>query len=63
MKVAIIYSSITGNTKLLAEAIKNEIKEEIVYFGKPITEEIDADIYLLVLGLIKVTHQMILLIF
>lgn len=45
MKVAIIYSSITGNTKLLAEAIKNEIKEEIVYFGKPITEEIDADIY------------------
>ena len=45
MKVAIIYSSITGNTKLLAETIKSEIKEEIVYFGKPITEEIDADIY------------------
>ena len=34
MKVAIIYSSITGNTKLLAETIKSEIKEEI-----------DADIY------------------
>ena len=45
MKVAIIYSSITGNTKLLDETIKNEIKEEIVYFGKPINEEIDADIY------------------
>lgn len=45
MKVAIIYSSITGNTKLLAETIKNEIKEEIVYFGKPINEEIGADIY------------------
>ena len=45
MKVAIIYSSITGNTKLLAETIKNEIKEEIVYFGKPINEEIDADVY------------------
>lgn len=45
MKVAIIYSSITGNTKLLAETIKNEIKEELVYFGKPINEEIDADIY------------------
>ena len=25
--------------------IKNEIKEEIVYFGKPINKEIDADIY------------------
>ena len=25
--------------------IKSEIKEEIVYFGKPINEEIDADIY------------------
>lgn len=36
MKVVIIYSSITGNTKLLAETIKSEIKEEIVYFGKPI---------------------------
>ena len=45
MKVAIIYSSITGNTKLLAETIKSEIKEEIVYFGEPINEEIDADIY------------------
>ena len=45
MKVAIIYSSITGNTKLLAETIKSEIKEEIVYFGKPINEEIDADVY------------------
>ncbi len=45
MKVAIIYSSITGNTKLLAETIKSEIKEEIAYFGKPINEEIDADIY------------------
>lgn len=45
MKVAIIYSSITGNTKLLAETIKSEINKDIVYFGKPINEEIDADIY------------------
>lgn len=45
MKIAIVYASITGNTKLLAETIKNEIKEDIVYFGKPIDEEIDADIY------------------
>lgn len=45
MKVAIIYSSITGNTKLLAETIKSEINKDIVYCGKPINEEIDADIY------------------
>ena len=45
MKIAIVYASITGNTKLLAETIKNEIKEDIVYFGKPINEKIDADIY------------------
>lgn len=45
MKVAIIYSSITGNTKLLAETIKSEINKDIVYCGKPINEGIDADIY------------------
>ena len=45
MKVAIIYSSITGNTKLLAETIKSEINKDIVYFGRPINEGIDADIY------------------
>lgn len=44
MKIAIIYSSITGNTKLLAETIKNELKEDAVYFGKP-NDDIDADIY------------------
>ncbi len=45
MKVAIIYSSITGNTKLLAETIKNEINKDIIYFGRPIDKKIDADIY------------------
>lgn len=45
MKVAIIYSSITGNTKLLAETIKSEINKDIVYCGRPINEGIDADIY------------------
>ena len=45
MKVAIIYSSITENTKLLAETIKSEINKDIVYCGKPINEGIDADIY------------------
>ena len=46
MKIAIIYSSNTGNTKLVAETIKEQFqKEDIVYFGKT-TEEIPiADIY------------------
>lgn len=36
MKIAIVYKSITGNTKLLAEAIKEEVpKADIVYFGEP----------------------------
>nr|WP_294490835.1 flavodoxin family protein BilS [uncultured Anaerosporobacter sp.] len=43
MKIAIVYRSITGNTKLIAEAIKEELKDkEVVYFGEP-TESIDAD--------------------
>lgn len=46
MKVAIIYSSITGNTKLLAETIKNTIKDnKIVYFGKVTKDIPDADLY------------------
>lgn len=46
MKIAIIYSSNTGNTKTIAEAIKKELeKENIVCFGK-VTEEIpEADTY------------------
>ena len=40
MKIAIVYKSITGNTKLLAEAIKEEIpKNQLVYFGEPKAEE------------------------
>lgn len=46
MNIAIIYSSITGNTKNIAEEIrKNLQKENIVYFEK-VTESIPkADIY------------------
>lgn len=45
MKIAIMYKSVTGNTKKIAEQIKNTLKdEEIVYFGEP-NIEIDADIY------------------
>lgn len=45
MKIAIMYKSVTGNTKKIAEQIKNTLKdEEVVYFGEP-NIEIDADIY------------------
>lgn len=42
MKYAIVYSSITGNTKKLAETIKNKVGE--CYFGKPSDEAFEADI-------------------
>ena len=47
MSIAIVYSSITGNTKLIAEAIKDALKNyNIVYFGMPIDNIIDADLYI-----------------
>ncbi|MBU5454263.1 flavodoxin family protein [Caproiciproducens sp. MSJ-32] len=42
MKYAVVYSSVTGNTKKLAEAIKNKVGE--CYFGKPSDEALEADI-------------------
>lgn len=46
MKIAIVYSSNTGNTKIIAETIKEELSnEDIVYFGKP-ENNIEADIYI-----------------
>ena len=45
MRVAIIYKSLTGNTKTIAEAIASIIEEsQLAYIGEP-TEGIDADIY------------------
>ena len=45
MKIAIVYKSVTGNTRLVAEAIKEVIPEnELVYFGEP-RENISADLY------------------
>lgn len=44
MKIAIIYKSLTGNTKQLALAIKDVVEEEVVYVGEP-KEGIDADLY------------------
>lgn len=45
MKVAIIYKSLTGNTKQIADEIASVIEDaQLVYIGEP-TEGIDADIY------------------
>ena len=48
MNIAIIYSSITGNTKIIAETIKESLqKENIVYFGNPTEDLPEADIYII----------------
>ena len=44
MKIAIIYKSVTGNTKLLAEEIQKNLNNEVIYIGAP-QENIDADLY------------------
>lgn len=45
MKIAIVYQSMTGNTKALAEAIREELQgQEIVLFGDP--QPVEADLYL-----------------
>ncbi len=46
MKIAIVYQSLTGNTKAVAEAIREAVsKQEIVWFGEP-GEPVEADLYL-----------------
>ncbi len=42
MKKAIVFSTVSGNTKKLADVIYNSIGEE-VYCGKPCAEATDAD--------------------
>lgn len=37
MKYAVIYSSPTGNTQMLAQAIQDTVQGECCYFGKPDT--------------------------
>lgn len=45
MKIAIVYKSLTGNTKMVADAVKNALKQdEVVYVGAP-TDAMDAEIY------------------
>lgn len=48
MKISIIYSSITGNTKLIASAIKDALSgKNIVYFGPVGNDLPEADIYII----------------
>lgn len=44
MKYSIIYSSHTGNTKLLAESIQNLLGENCIYFGEPDEKALEADV-------------------
>lgn len=44
MKIAIIYKSVSGNTKLLAEAIGEALKDSTIYIGEP-KSDIAADLY------------------
>lgn len=41
MKYAIVYESVTGNTKLLADTIKDVLGDDVVYCGKPASVEAD----------------------
>ena len=44
MKCAIVYSSKTGNTKMLAEVIQQTVaKEDVIYFGQPSQHALEAD--------------------
>ena len=46
MKKAIIFTSVSENTKKLADVIKQEIGD-VAYFGKPSAEALDADVLIL----------------
>ena len=45
MSYAVVYSSNTGNTTMLAECVKSVLPaEELIYFGTPAPEALQADI-------------------
>lgn len=44
MKIAIVYKSVTGNTKMIANKIKEKLGNNVEYFGEP-KEKIEADLY------------------
>ena len=46
MQIAIVFQSETGNTRKIAEAVREGLEgQEIVYFGEP-RADIEADLYL-----------------
>ncbi len=45
MRIAIIYASLTGNTELIANKIRDYYKDKVVYLGKPTDNILEADIY------------------
>ena len=45
MKIAVVYKSLTGNTKLVAEAIGEALKAEHDVFVCEPAEDIEADMY------------------
>lgn len=44
MKIAVIYESLTGNTEIIAKAVKEAVCESVVYFGNP-SDDAEADFY------------------
>lgn len=45
MKIAVFYKSVTGNTRLLAEAVREALPEHEVFFCKEEAEECGAELY------------------
>ncbi len=46
MKVAIVFDSLTGNTAIIAKAVRDGCKgAEVVFFGPPPPEGVEADLY------------------
>ena len=44
MNIAIVYKSVTGNTKIIADKIKEKLGDNVKYFGEP-KEDIEAELY------------------
>ena len=45
MKYAIVYNTLTGNAKILADAIKENIaQKDLIYFGSPSEKADEADL-------------------
>lgn len=44
MKIAVMYVSNTGNTKLIADEIAKALSKEVIYCGEP-NKQVEADLY------------------